>query len=112
MQCRFEIAPQWPALVLNSEQRHHLFLAFKEALHNVVRHSGARAVLVRMSLTGGALLIAVEDDGQGMGSGHPPEGADGLRNMCERLAAVGGACEIQSTPGTGTTVRFTLPLPP
>ena len=112
VQCRFEIAPQWPALVLNSEQRHHLFLAFKEALHNVVRHSGARAVLVRMSLTGGALLIAVEDDGQGMGSGHPPEGADGLRNMCERLAAVGGACEIQSTPGTGTTVRFTLPLPP
>ena len=111
LRCRFEIAPQWPALVLDPEQRHHLFLAFKEALNNVVRHSGAEEVLVRMELAGGAMLIAVEDNGQGLGTGLSAEGADGLRNMRERLAAVGGKCEIQSAPGAGTTVRFTLPLP-
>lgn len=109
--CRFEIASDLPALPLNAEQRHSLFLAFKEALQNAVKHSAASSLLIGISLEHGLLRITVEDNGRGFQTDVPPgSGADGLRNMRERLQQLRGQCLVSSTPGKGTRVLFQIPL--
>jgi signal transduction histidine kinase/ligand-binding sensor domain-containing protein len=119
LRCRLDFPVKFPEWHLSSEVRHNLFLAFKEALHNVVKHSGASEVFIRMSLTGQAFELAIIDNGRGFqvdeqtaaasAPGSRPGGGNGLENMARRLTAVGGACRIQSRPESGTTVVFTVP---
>ena len=97
-----------------------MFLAFKEALHNVVKHAAANEVRVELKLEAAQLALRVADDGRGFdpagsggsataGAGRIARG-NGLANMRRRLAEIGGTCEIRSEPGRGTTVTFTVPL--
>jgi signal transduction histidine kinase len=80
-----------------------------EALQNVSKHAtGASAVAIILE-HGAALRFEVRDDGPGFVVGGV-EG-DGLTNMRDRLAAVGGELEIRSAPGSGTVVAGTIPLP-
>ncbi|WP_019856014.1 GAF domain-containing sensor histidine kinase [Actinopolyspora mortivallis] len=85
----------------------HARAALREALSNVVRHSGARAVLVRVRRTGTGLLLQVTDDGCGIPHDVSKRG---LRNMEERAVAAGGHCEISSSPDSGSTVTWEVPL--
>jgi signal transduction histidine kinase/ligand-binding sensor domain-containing protein len=110
MRCRFEIPEKLPRLPLNAEQRHSLFLAFKEALQNAVKHAAATSLRVSITVGSGTLTVILEDDGRGFGAGEPKAGADGLRNMRERLEQLGGSCEIVSAPGNGTRVVFRVPV--
>jgi signal transduction histidine kinase len=110
LRCRFEIPETLPRLPLNAEQRHSLFLAFKEALQNTVKHAAASSLLLSISVEGGTLKIILEDDGCGFEIGAPKAGADGLLNMRERLEQLGGTCEIITAPGKGTRVVFTVPI--
>jgi signal transduction histidine kinase len=112
LRCRFEISEALPPLPLDAEQRHSLFLAFKEALQNAVKHSAGSSLRVSISVEGLKLVIIVEDNGRGFVPGTPEPGADGLRNMRERLEQLGGQCDIASTPGQGTRVKFTVPVKP
>ncbi len=108
--CRFEIPAVLPNLPLNAEQRHNLFLAFKEALLNVVKHSGAASLRLSIRADDRTLRLVVEDDGKGFTEGAPRPGADGLRNMRERLRQLGGRCDVSSAPNTGARVVFTISL--
>lgn len=110
LRCRFEIPEALPRLPLNAEQRHSLFLAFKEALQNAVRHAAASSLRVSIAVEGGTLRITLEDDGRGFEAGTGKAGADGLRNMHERLEQLGGCCEIFTAPGKGTRVIFQVPV--
>jgi signal transduction histidine kinase len=56
------------------------------------------------------LKITITDNGHGFSPANPTEG-NGLLNLQERLANIGGQCQITSLPGTGTTVSFAFPLP-
>ena len=107
---RLDVARDLPPLALEAERRHGLFLAVREALHNAVKHSGAREVWLRLRLDAGALLITVEDHGRGFDPATAAAG-DGLRNLRERLAALGGDCLIDSIDGAGTRVHLRLPIP-
>jgi ligand-binding sensor domain-containing protein/signal transduction histidine kinase len=108
--CRLEIDGSLPDCPLAPEQRHHLFLAFSEALNNVIRHAGASEVRVGVVREGGGVVVTVEDNGRGL-SGKPlAEGSDGLAGMRRRLAAMGGRCEVFSGPGKGVVVRLVMPL--
>jgi signal transduction histidine kinase len=109
--CRLEIAERFPEHPLDSSVRHGIFLAFKEALNNVVRHSEATEVGLRIAVAEDELTIAVKDNGRGLESAPQAPGNDGLAGMRERIAKLGGHCEINSHPGRGTTVEFRLPLP-
>ncbi len=109
IECRFETECAKPELVLNAQQRHELFLAFKEALTNIVKHAAATTVLVRIVSTDTELTVGVEDDGRGVGVGSAGPGGDGVVNMKTRLAKVGGRCEIVARPSGGMAVTLRLP---
>lgn len=112
LRLRLEVPTQLPDAAIGSDQRHSLFLAVKEALHNALRHSGATEVRLMVSAADGELVMTVSDDGSGMLPAGDGESGDGLGNMRQRLSESGGRCEIDAVPGSGTSVRFTLPLSP
>jgi signal transduction histidine kinase len=119
IRCRLALPLALPELSIRSEVRHNLFLAFKESLHNAVRHSGANEVRVSVQFGAGGFKLIVADNGTGFdprrSSGVPeknrPAPGNGLRNLRSRLAQIGGRSEISSAPGEGTRVEFFVPLP-
>lgn len=120
IRCRLDLPLQFPEWHLTSELRHNVFLAFKEALHNAVKHSRASEVLIRLEVKEKWFELTVKDNGQGFAFGEKMKNSpvihgrtaagNGLENMERRLAAIGGNCEIQSTPGTGTRWMFFVQL--
>jgi signal transduction histidine kinase/ligand-binding sensor domain-containing protein len=111
IRCRLEIEDIDSQQPFNSEQRHNLFLAFKETLTNVARHSGASEVCIRIFLENKAhLVVCIEDNGHGLPE-SVRESADGLINLRQRLTRIGGDCEITSRQnGGGVVVRLSLPV--
>lgn len=111
--CRLEIADQFAEHPLDPHLRHGVFLAFKEALNNVVRHSGATEVTVKILTASDQLIITIHDNGRGMkpGESQPGQSHDGLAGMRDRLAHLGGTFLITSQAGQGTTVEFRIPMP-
>lgn len=95
---------------LDSRRRHQLFLAFKEALTNVVRHSKASEVSLRVEVRQRTLRLSVSDNGQGWSDVGRSEEMDGVINMRARLEKLGGRFEIKSQSGAGTEVCFEMPL--
>jgi signal transduction histidine kinase len=90
--------------------RQHLYLIYKEALHNAVKHArGASTVCVRLTLNGPTLCLTVRDDGAGSAAPGRPAGS-GLANMRQRAEAVGGTVAYDTAPGQGFAVRVALPL--
>jgi len=109
--CGLAVADDLPDYPLDPKFRQELFLAFKEALTNVVRHAGATKVWLRISVEQDTLRIEVADNGRGFDVKSRAAGSDGLTNMQERMQTLGGDCEVVSTPQQGSTVRFRAPLP-
>lgn len=93
-----------------------VFRVVQEALTNALRHSGAKTVLIQMSHEGGTLSVDVEDDGRGFipaDVATPSETGQGLGllGMRERIEILGGTLTLDSSPGAGTHVAFTVPVP-
>lgn len=107
--CRLRVAESITQHPLNSKLRHGIFLAFKEALNNVVRHSGATEVEIKIEHVNDQLAISIRDNGKGLAA-NPSLGKDGLSGMSERLRQLGGECRIESNSGRGTLVEFRLNL--
>ena len=84
-----------------------------EALHNVVRHAGARNARLRVRVVRGSVTAEIGDDGGGIGSGPPSGGGLGLRSMAERAAELGGTLSVLGNPlaqGAGVLVRAVIPV--
>jgi signal transduction histidine kinase len=114
IRCRLEVPlhlPHWP---ITAEMRHHVFLAFKEALHNIVKHSGAREVSIFLNTEAAGFTLIIRDDGAGFDPDDVPERpgrGNGLKNLRQRLEKLGGRCEVNSAPGAGTEIKFTVFIP-
>ncbi len=89
----------------------NLYRIAQEALNNIHKHAGAGHVSVLLERLDGQVVLIVEDDGKGFepGMGVDGERGMGLLSMSERAAQVGGALEIESKPGAGTTVYARVP---
>ena len=110
--CRVEVQPGLPTTQFNAEHRYNFFLAFKETITNVARHSSATEMHLVIHAENGKLVLIITDNGRGFVPGGAKAGADGLRNIHERLTRMGGECEITSQPGHGTRVCLRVPLAP
>jgi signal transduction histidine kinase len=81
----------------------------REALSNVSRHADAVTCRVSLYRSERGAVLEVDDDGRGFDPTRTSGGGQGLRNLRERAAALGGRAEITSAPGEGTRVRVTIP---
>lgn len=107
--CRMDVPAQLPATAIPPEVRHNVFLAFKEAVHNVVKHAQAREVWVRLRLQPKRFVFQIQDNGRGIGR-DGPSNRNGLRNMKKRMTDIGGDFTISSGANGGTLVELSVPL--
>ena len=110
LRCRLEMPLKLPERVLSAQIRHNLFLAFKEALNNIVKHSAATEVRISLSPGETNLVLQIEDNGKGMDEKAADGSGNGLINMMKRLEEIGGTCELRSHPSEGTLVKFEIKL--
>lgn len=110
VRCWQDIPANPPGRPLGAEVRHDVFLAFREALNNVLKHAAATQVWVRLLVDTNQACLEVEDNGRGFDPSRPAVGGNGLENMRSRLAECGGRTELTSAPGRGTKIRFLFPL--
>ncbi len=106
---RADVPAQLPAIPIPPEVRHNVFLAFKEAVNNVVKHAQASEVWIRLQLQSGHFVLSIEDNGRGL-DGNAAKSRNGLRNMRKRMEDIGGQFETGTASGRGTIVRLTVPV--
>lgn len=110
LRCRLALPPALPARPLAADARRHLFLAFKEAINNVLKHAQASEIRVSLDTHLDAIVLEVADNGCGLSSAAMDPTGNGLGNLKERMEAVGGSVQVDSHPGQGTRLTFTVPL--
>jgi signal transduction histidine kinase len=86
-----------------------VFLIFKEAVNNALRHSDCEKVVIELKLEGSSLVLVVADDGGGFDTSESGEG-NGLASMRSRALALGGELRIKSDRGLGTTLTLIIPV--
>ena len=96
---------------LSIQSSHELLQVAREALSNVVRHSGATHASISLRRDVDEAVLLVEDDGRGFDRRRPVgAGHFGLANLHDRAASVGGTLEIDTEPGRGARIIVRLPL--
>jgi PAS domain S-box-containing protein len=91
-----------------------LFRITQEALNNIVKHAHASHVTISLSAAPDRVELEIRDDGIGFEPGASParaHGGMGMLTMAERAESIGARCTVESTPGGGTRVVITAPLP-
>jgi signal transduction histidine kinase/streptogramin lyase len=109
---RLDLPASLPAWPLTSEVRHNLFLAVKEILNNIVKHSQAGDVALSLKLEPGLATLKISDNGRGFSpaaNGAPVTDGNGLENLHKRAASIGGRCLIFTEPGRGTRIELSFP---
>ena len=108
--CSVTLPPE--PLTLDQDRSTAIFRIFQESLTNVARHAHATRVEARIEREEDRIVLVVSDNG----SGFDPEVAKagkslGLIGMQERALLLNGEFKAEGVPGSGTTMRLTLPLP-
>lgn len=110
IECLQDVPTDWQVQAVGAQARHQLLQAFLEALQNVAKHAAASEVTLTLRHAGAYFLVRLNDNGCGLPDNLSGNYKDGLINMRNRLAAVGGECSISAAAGGGTLVEMRLPL--
>lgn len=94
-------------LKLPMEKRRDLFLIFKEAVNNVVKHSGCTRVEISLLVRGRRIRLRLSDNGDGLPEAKHREG-NGLRNMKLRAKSLHGTLKVTSETGKGTSIILVI----
>src|SRR4051812_47837180 len=86
-----------------------LYRIAQEALHNVVKHAGAREVRLDVYRVADGVRLRVVDDGRGFDPTTVPDGHLGLAGMRSRAERLGGTLSVTAAPGRGTTIEVVIP---
>lgn len=92
------------------EVRRNIYLCIREALHNIVKHSGANHVLISLDHTENGICITIKDNGKGIDPVSQLHPGNGLINMKKRMMDIDGGFTLASNPGLGTEVKLTMEL--
>jgi NarL family two-component system sensor histidine kinase LiaS len=88
----------------------HLFRIVQEALSNVLRHSKATKVHIRLVIRGQYVHLKIIDDGIGFDESQTKMSSYGLKSISERANEIGGIGEVLSLPGKGTQINVKVPI--
>ncbi len=100
-----------PGRSLRPDQLRNFYLVFKEAVNNAAKYAGCSEITFRLRLRNNHLTLEIADNGRGFDvDSARASGGNGLSNMTQRAAEIGGKCSIHSAPGDGTRVVLTAPL--
>ena len=106
--CKVEAPEHFPTTFVSGEFRRNIYLTVKEALHNIVKHAQASAVVIKINITS-KLQIEIKDNGTGFDKSKIRQFSNGLSNMESRINKVKGRFGIEN--GLGTTIKIQVPLP-
>jgi len=95
-------------ITLPMDKQIALYYIAQEALNNTLKHASAQSVMIRLKNRKTSIVLEVEDDGRGFDPKTADKGGMGLRNMQERVSAVGGKLKLESVPGEGTKIIVTV----
>ena len=107
---RAELPPALPPMPIPPEVRHNVFLAFKEAVNNVVKHAHATEARVKLQLEPEQFILRITDNGRGLGDLSGKQLRNGLKNMRKRLDDVRGEFDIAPGADGGTVVQLKVPI--
>ena len=107
---RAELPTQLPPTPILPEVRHNVFLAFKEAINNVVKHAQATEARVTLRLEPNNFTLSVADNGRGCDNLAEKKLRNGMKNMRKRLADIGGEFEVSARATGGTVVQLKVPI--
>ena len=107
--CRFRFPDSERDVRVGANVRRELFLIFKEAVNNTVRHSGCTEAGIEFRIDSEGLFLRLKDNGRGFDAQNKSNG-HGLASMRARTEGLGGKLEIVSHQGSGTTLTFVIPL--
>lgn len=94
---------------LSPEVQLTLFRVLQECLSNAAKHAAAKDVQVKLAFEPDRVLLSVRDDGKGFDTACTPAGHYGLLNMRERAMRLGGQLIVDSAPGAGAALSFSIP---
>ena len=113
--------PVLTRVTVNGEERDlpdfiagHLLLLAQESMTNAIKHAKPENLHIGLEFDDNSVELSIHDDGAGFDPSHAPglaEGHLGLQGMRERMKRLGGAVNVESSPGRGTTIRARVPLP-
>ena len=113
IRCEVDFPIPLPAHPVEARFCSNLLLFTKEAVHNIIKHSGATLAQMRLTMENQQLTLSIQDNGRGLPA--PPEGhsGSGLKNMRDRAGEMNGQFSLTpvSIAGSGTEVRLRVPLP-
>ena len=105
---RFDAPEDGASIKLSMDVRRELFLIFKEAVNNAVKHSECSRIEINFRLENRAIFLQIADDGRGFDISRKTDG-NGLENMRNRAAKNGGECTIESSTNGGTILKIRFP---
>jgi signal transduction histidine kinase len=109
IRCELNFEGSVPSIRVFGSLRRNVFLTFKEALNNILKHADCSFVEIFLNVESELLRLTISDNGRG-GGGEPNPLSNGLRNMRKRIEEEGGEFEVESNSGHGTRIRIRLPL--
>lgn len=107
VQCKVNTPPQIPERQLTGDKRRNIFLCVKESLNNVLKHAQASNVEIDIRINTD-LIITITDNGTGIDLAKLREFGNGLKNISQRMAKIGGAFFIENRNGTVTSLVYPL----
>jgi two-component system, NarL family, sensor histidine kinase UhpB len=108
VQCGVTMSGTIPDVEITGEQRRNVFLTVKEALHNIVKHSGATRAQMTFAFQDHTLQLSIHDNGKGIDTAARSMFGNGIINMQRRMKEAGGDMAIENK--NGTTVKLVLPV--
>jgi len=97
--------------LLDKQSEINFFRIVQECLNNILKHSGATKFVVEIRKLEKNLELCIADNGRGILAAAPEKRGFGLSSMSERARILGGELHVQPSPGGGTRVSLTIPLP-
>lgn len=105
-----DIQDDIPEIKISQQVQRNIFLTVKEALHNCIKHAGCNAIAIKLYFINQELQITITDTGKGFDGNSLIGKGNGLRNMQQRIEAIGGIFNVKSQPKLGTTIETKIAL--